>query len=202
MGIMSLFGKRSPENVCQEIASKIVVSSLSYRTQLDEANPQLTGNAAAEIAYLLLHLVDRTAFQVLGAAGRNEIFDKIAIIAIGDYARALFKSTTPSDVVVSVGVKMLDDMNDRQSIYAACQSLTGEPWPSRGTMVFACGYFIHRALGRTDRTDVDAILRGEENVAEADMDAFPDMEQTLKLAIHIGNSATELRLVDRLKPLR
>jgi hypothetical protein len=175
------------------------VSSLAYRTQLDETNPQQTGKAAGEITYLLLHLVDRTAFQVLGADRRNETFDTIANIAIGDYARALFKAATPSDVVVSVGKKMLDDMNGRQPTYGACQSLMGE---SRGTMVFACGYFIHRALGRTDRTDVDGILRGEQDVTEADMDAFPDMEQTLKLAIHIGTYATELRLADNLKRLR
>lgn len=202
MGIMSLFRKRSPEDVYQEIASKIVVSSLAYRTELDEANPQLTGDAGAEIAYLLLHLVDRTAFQVLGAARRDETFDAIAKIVIGDYSRALFRPTTPSDVVVSTGMKMLDDMNDRQSTYAACQSLTGDPWPSRGTMVFACGYFIHKALGRTDRTDVDGILSGGRDVTEAEMDAFPDMEQTLKLAIHIGAAAAELKLADRLKRLR
>ena len=93
-------------------------------------------------------------------------------------------------------------MNDRQSTYAVCQSLTGDPWPSRGTMVFACGYFIHRALGRTDRTDVDEILRGDRDVTEADMDVFPDNEQTLKLAIYIGNCAAELRLADSLKRLR
>jgi len=202
MGIMSLFRKRSPEDVCQEIASKIVVSSLAYRTRLDEANSSLTGNAAAEITYLLLHLVDRSAFQVLGAAERNESFDTIANIAISDYSRALFKPTTPSDVVASVSMNMLQDMNDRQSTYGACQSLTGDPWPSRGTMVFACAYFIHRALGRTDRTDVVGILRGEQDITEAEMDAFPDMDQTMKLAIHIGTSANELRLADRLKLLR
>ena len=202
MGMLSLFRKRSPKEVYQEIASKIVVSSLAYRTELGETNPQLTGDAGAEIAYLLLHLVDRTAFQILGAAGRNETFDTIAKIVIAEYARALFRPTTPSDVVTSIGMKMLDDMNERQSTYAVCQSLTGDPWPSRGTMVFACGYFIHRALGRTDRTDVDGIVKGERDVTEADMDAFPDMEQTLKLAVHIGTCAAELKLADSLKRLR
>jgi hypothetical protein len=202
MGIMSLFRNCSPEDVYKEIASKIVVSALAYRTELDETNPQLTGNAGAEIAYLLLHLVDRTAFQILGAAGHDETFDAIAKIVISDYARALFRPTTPSDVVVATGMKMLDDMNDRQSTYAACQSLMGDPWPSRGTMVFACGYFVHRALGRTDRTDVGSILRGDRDVAVADMDAFPDVEQTLKQAVYIGAFAAELKLADRLKRLR
>lgn len=201
MGIMSLFRKRSPQDIYQEIASKIVVSSLAYRTELDETNPQLTGNACAEIAYLLLHLVDRTAFQILDAPRRNETFDTISKIVIRDYARALFKSTTPSDVVVSVGVKMVADMNDRQSTYAVCQSLTGDIWPSRGTMVFACGYFMHRALGRTDRTDVDEILRGHRDVTEAHMDAFPEYDQTIKLAIHIGTYAAQLQLADSLKRL-
>ncbi|MCD4828974.1 MAG: hypothetical protein K8R90_06045 [Candidatus Cloacimonetes bacterium] len=202
MGIFSMFRKRSSEDIYQEIASKIVVSSLSYRMQLDETDPQLTGNAAAEVAYLLLHLVDRAAFQVLGEAGRNVAFDRIAKIVISDYAHALFKLSTPPDVVADVGAKMLDDMNDRQLSYAACHTFTESPWPSRGTMVFACGYFIHRALGRTNRTDVDAILRGEENVTEYNIDAFPDLEQTLKLSIHLSNIAATLRLADCLKRLR
>lgn len=201
MGVMSLFRKRSPENVYQEIASKIVVSSLAYRTELDKTNPQLTGDAGAEIAYLLLHLVDRTAFQVLGAARRNEAFDAIAKIVIGDYSRALFRPTTPSDVVASIGIKMFNDMNDRQSVYASCESFMGDPFPSRGTMVFACAYFIHRALERTTRTDVESILRGDRDVTEADTDAFPDMDQTVKFAIHIGTSAAELKLAEGLKRL-
>ena len=202
MGIMSLFRKRSPEDVYQDIASKIVVSSLAYRTELNETNPKLVGDAGAEIAYLLLHLVDRTAFQILGADVRNEIFDTIAQIVIAEYARALLRPTTPSDMVASIGMKMLDDMNDRQSIYSVCQSLTGDPFPSRGTMVFACGYFIHRALGRTDRNDVDEILRGNRDITEDDIDVFPDIEDITKLAIYIGTCAVELRLADSLKKLR
>ncbi len=201
MGIMSLFRKRLPEDVYKEIASKIVISSLAYRGKLVETNPQLTGDAGAEIAYLLLHLVDRTAFQVLRTPQRDETIDAISKIVIGDYSRALFRPTTPSDVVVSTGMKMLDDMNNRQSIYAACQSFTGDPWPSRGTMVFACGYFIHKALGKTDRTGVDGILRGERDVTEANMGAFPDTEDALKLAIYVGTCAEELKLAEVLKKL-
>lgn len=202
MGIMSLFRKRSPKDVYKDIASTIVVSSLAYRTELDETNPKLTGDVGAEIAYLLLHLVDRQAFQVLGVVQREETFDAIAKIVIGDYSLALFCPTTPSDLVVLTEMKMLYDMSSRQSTYAACQSLTGDSWPSRGTMIFACGYFIHKALGRTDRTDVDDILRGDRDVTEADTNVFPGIQDMMKLNIHILSYAAELKLADRLKRLK
>lgn len=201
MGLMSLFTNSSPEQVCQKIASEIVVSALDYRLELDETNPRIAGHAAVEIAYLLLHLVDREAFKVLGPAGRNDIFDKISKIVISDYARALFKPTTSSNSVTSVSRKMFDDMNDRQSIYGACQALTGDPWPSRGTMIFACDYFIYRALEQTDRTDVDGVLRGEQDVTEANHDAFPDMDHTMTLAVYILNCMSKLRIPEKLRKL-
>lgn len=204
MGIMSLFRKRSPEEIRHEIAGAIVASSLLYRKQLEEPDPQRTWYAGAEVLYLLLHVVDKTSFRIFGGiAGQNaaEIFD-IENVAQLHYAHALLGPTVADDAAISLAMKMADDMKDRQSTYDLCQSVTGDPWPSRGTMVFACGYFIHRALGRTDRTDVDAILRGEQDVTDAERGAFPDMEQSLKLAAHIGVSLAELQLSKRLERLR
>jgi len=202
MGIMSLFHKINPDEIYKEIANKIVLASLAYRREIDESNPQLTAYAGAEIAYLLLHLVDRAAFQVLGPARRDNIFDAIAKIVIDDYARAILRPTTPTEKIVSTGRRMLKDMNDRQSVYAACDSLTGEFGSHRGTMVFACGYFIHRALKRTSRTDVQDILCGQRNIEKSELGDFPGLEDDLKLNIYIVAHATELRLEDVLKKLK
>ena len=51
---------------------------------------------------------------------------------------------------------MMYTLNLGQSIYAQCKSLVG-PLPGRGTMVFALSFFVHRALGHTDRTDADGV---------------------------------------------
>jgi len=200
---MSLIRNQSPEKIYKEIASKIVVASLAYRREIDESNPQLLAYAGAEIAYLLLHLVDRTAFQVLGQARRNDTFDAIAKIVIDDYARAILRPTTPTEKIISIGIRMLNDMNDRQSVYESCNLLIDKEFVScRGTMVFACGYFIHRALKRTSQTDVQDILSGRRNIEKSDLCDFPGMEDELKLAIHVVTYATELRLADVLKKLK
>ena len=190
-----------PEDVKQEIARWIVVSAIAYRNQLEKTNPQTAGHAAVEILYLLLHLVDREAFKIFGPARRNEVFDEISATAIYEYVRALFIPDTASNIVNSVRKKMYANMNDRQAIYAACKSLTGDPWPSRGTMAFACDYFIYRALGRTDRTDVDGVLRGEEDVTAANSDAFPDPDNTMVLALYIIDCMPNLRIPERLRKL-
>ena len=44
MGIFSMSKKSSPDDVCQEIASEIVTSSLYYRAQLDETDSRLSGH--------------------------------------------------------------------------------------------------------------------------------------------------------------
>lgn len=198
---MGFFGFGKKKDVKQEIASEIAVSALAYRFELGETNSRLCGHAAVEIVYLLLHLVDREAFKIFGPTRRNEVFDEISVTAIYDYASALFKPGTAANTVNSVSKQMYTDMNDRQSIYAACKSISGDVWPGRGTMVFACDYYIHRALERTDRTDVDGVLRGEQDVTAANSDAFPDPDNTLKLSLYVLNSMSKLRIPEKLRKL-
>ncbi len=165
-----------PEDVKREIARWIVVSAVLYQNHLEKTEPRTARHAAVEILYILLHLVDREASKVFGLARRNEVFDEILATAIYEYVRVLSKPDTPPSIVNSVRKEMYANMNDRQAIYAACKSLAGDPWPSRGTMAFACAYFIYRALERTDRTDVDGVLRGEEDVT-ADRGCTPEPQK-------------------------
>ncbi len=63
MGIFSLFRKQKRQVVYQSIAQKIVTASLRYR-DLFTANDEATAEVGAEMAYFLLHVVDRTAFDL------------------------------------------------------------------------------------------------------------------------------------------
>ena len=145
MGIFSFFQKKTPQEVYKDVADKIVFASLDYRTNLNEPNNKLSADAGAEYAYLLLNLVDRAAFQILGQNRRNEVSDEITNLVITLYSKAIFNQKTPKTVVSEQAVVMLNNMNERQVIYGQCKTLTGESFPNRGTMIFALAYFIHFA---------------------------------------------------------
>lgn len=202
MGILSIFRKPTPEEIYQEIASKIVIASLMYRTSLDKVNAKLSAEAGAEFAYLLLHLTDRAAFQIFGHPRREKVFNEISKRVIDDYSRSIFRSTVPEDIVPNLKASMIINMNDRQDIYGQCTSLTDDVFPRRGTMIFALAYFIHLALQRTSRTDVDDILCGRKDLTEADLDDFPDIENTLMLSVRFGTAAKKMRINDTLKKLQ
>lgn len=209
MGFFSLFRKPRPEDVYRSVAQKIVAASLHYRLNLPAAERTKKGHkpsadAGAEMAYLLLHFVDKTAFDILGVSRRDTVFDQIATIVIADYARAVLKPETPEEVISHVAEQMLEILNERQMIYAQCDSLVDEEmsFPSRGTMVFAFSFFVHRALGHTRRTDVDDILTGKRNVSRSELDDFPDPEVLIQAAASVVSTLTTLGLPQDLKYLK
>lgn len=203
MGILSFFRKPIPEEIYEEIASRIILSSFQYRSDLCEDNNKLSADAGAEFAYLLLHIVDRAAFELFGPKRSEEILEEISKIVIVDYCKSALVPETPKAVVSDMAVRMFNDINKRQLIYSRCTSVIGTPFPaSKGTMVFALGYFVHFALQRTSRTDVDEILCGQKDIAKDDLKDFPDFEQTTTLAIHVGTSIGAIGIKDLLKKLR
>lgn len=202
MGILSMFRKPTHSDIYQKIADNIILASLKYRTSIeDEPNMQLTADAGAEYAYLLLHLVDRAAFKLLGEEPRNDVFDGISKIVLANYCKAVLRPTTPDSKVQALAYNMMNDLNDRQAIYSQCTSLTGDPFPSRGTLVFALSYFVYLALQRTANKDVDDILCGRRNLTKSENDDFPEMDDIIMLAVHVGESMKALRINDLLKKL-
>jgi len=202
MGLFSLFSKKKPEEVYKSIAQKIVVATLQYRQDIPAPNNKVSADAAEELIYLLLHLVDRQAFGLLGADRRNAIFDEVSQIVVADYTGAVLSANAPQDIILHKAELMMNIMTLRQSIYAQCESFTGEPYPGKGTMVFAFCFFVHRALGHTDREDVTDLLTGKRDLAESDLNDFPEPPEIMDAAITVGSVASELRILDDLKHLK
>src|SRR3972149_2807465 len=149
MSIFSLF--RKPEVTAQSIGEKLVRASLLYRKELAHSDNNQSADAGVEVAYLVLHLLDREIFVRFGASQRDVLFDPIAQNVIASYAKAALSPETPEAVVFETAKRMQDTLNSRQLTYAKCRSLLGEKFPGIGTMVFAFCFFVHRALGRTNR---------------------------------------------------
>ena len=202
MGLFSLFSKRKPEEIYRSIAQKTVVAALRYRQDISAPNNKVSADAGAEMLYLLLHLVDRQAFGLLGTSQRDAVFDEVSQIAVADYARAILNVNAPQNVLIHNAEQMMNTLNLRQSIYAQCESLVGESFPSKGTMVFAFRFFVHRVLGHTDRNDVDDILTGKRDLSDSDLEDFPKLSDIMQAAITVGTMVSALRIHDDLKHLK
>lgn len=202
MGLFSLFNRKKPEEVYQTLAKKIVVAALLYCKEIDAPDKKRSADAGAEMVYLLLHLLDRQIVGQLGLARRDRVFDEVVQIAIPDYAGAVLNANASHDVLTGIAEHMLETLNARQALYGECQSFKGESFPGKGTVLFAFSVFVHRALGKTDRTDVERILTGEEELTDDDLDAFPDPKEIIHAATSVGAIAGSLELEKELKHLK
>ena len=186
MGLLSLFRKRSPEQIKQEIIGKIVVSSLSFRGTLKDYDNQRSAAAGAEMLMLLLHLLDRVAFGVLGESSRNAIWDEITRKSCIDYHKAVLSGNAPPELFELNVRKTFKEIDDRQRVYSQCGSLLGEGFPSKGTVLFAFSHFVHRALGETNRSDVEGVLIGRSDVTTSNANAFPAFDVIIANATWVG----------------
>jgi len=118
MGILSIFRKPTHEEIYQEIASRIIISSFQYRSDLDEDNNKLSADAGAEFVHFLLHIVDRAAFELFGPKRSHEILEEISKIVIADYCKSVLVPETPKAVVCDMAIRMFNDINKRQLIYS------------------------------------------------------------------------------------
>ena len=199
MGFFSLFRKQKPDDVYRKITQKIVLACLKYRIELQTQNNQLSADGAAELAYLLLHLLDRSAFELLGDR-RDIVFDTISQMVVSEYVKSVMKPDTPPSVTMEVALRMMDDLNARQVIYSQCKEFIGE-LAGPGTTVFAFCFFVHRALGNTVKTDADDILTGNRKVEMSEIGDMPEFETVHKDVMHLSALLVELDLPTDLKLL-
>ena len=192
---MNLFGSfhKKSKDVYEQIAQGIIMTSLLFCKELDTQDNQYSADAGAEILYFLLHELDRQLLQDVGPEARDIIFDKIAFKIIGDYINVTLKPETPIDIILNLGELMLDNLNERQRIYSKCKCLMvkGNPGAAKGSIIFALSFYIHKALRKTDRNNVDEILWGEKDIVISDLDDFPDSIETMKIHIYAMNFLIE-----------
>jgi len=205
MGIFSFFRRPTPEEATRSIVEKFVLASLLYSKELAHPDNQQSADAGAEVAYLLLHLLDAEIFARFGTPRRDAIFDSIAQNVIVAYTKSVLRPETPLNLLFEAAKQMQDTLNSRQITYARCRSFLGGEggFPGIGTMVFAFCFFVHRALGRTNRTDVDDILAGEKTIPESDgRSDFPDIETLLYGVAWLGPMIKTIQIQNDTKYLR
>jgi hypothetical protein len=192
MSIFNFFHKLNSEDVCDLFTKDIVISALRYGNAIETANNQYSVDVGAEIVYFLLHMFDRQLFKEVGPEARKKILDKIAIKVLGDYIIAVLKPETPIEIAEKLGESMLDTFNERQRIYSNCKCLMvkGNPW-AKGSTIFALSFFIHKALRKTNRDNVDEILWGERDIVISELDDFPDCRDTTLVCIYASNILIE-----------
>lgn len=178
MGLLTLFQRVSAKEICDEIANKIVRAASHYQTRLDTDNNYYAAKAGEELAFLLLHMLDRQALSLLGPIGRNHVFDAVVSRVVFRYWKCVLQGDVPAEILDKARRKMWDVINERQVLYSQCTSWIGEDpeaaWPGPGTMVFVLSFFIHQALGLTRCDDVDDMLLGKLPIETSRVDDFPE----------------------------
>lgn len=208
MNILSLFHKHSPEDIYDELALKIITSSfmfpdsVNFIKETDVIDEQKI-NSGKEIVYFLLHILDRETFQMLGQIDRDKLINEVTQRTISGYCKTVLKEDTPLNFIKDMACHMLDTFNERTILYHRCQSVIDEKNPfSAGTMVFALSFYIHKALGLTNRDDVDDMLCGKRKFEKSDMSDFPMFTQELEISIYLGNILSKWQINKTLKHLR
>ena len=69
-------------------------------------------------------------------------------------------------------------------------------------MIFALCFYIHRELGKTSRTNVDAILIGEQKMDKNDLFDFPEPSFNIETQAYILSYISFMKLPKLLKRLR
>ncbi|MGB5179226.1 MAG: SPOR domain-containing protein [Gammaproteobacteria bacterium] len=173
------------------MARKIVLAALPADKNI---TADADADAGAEIVYLLLHLVRRQAFKQLGATQRDTVLDEVSRLAITGYARAVLDADVSQEAFLQNAGQMMCTLKSRQSIYTQCESFFGESFPGNGTMVFALSFFVYRAMGHTDRNDVDEILTGKRDISDSESEDFPGPPEIMAAARAMESIVDELQI--------
>lgn len=204
MGLFSRFKKRNPDEIYKSIEIKVMIASLAYGKGLDNPNDMLSANVGAELGYLMLHLIERIASNVLDHRKVGEVQDRITLDFIYEYTRTVLRPETPLSVLETVRAKMLETYNSRALTYANCSSIYGENLPSPGSMVFAFCFLVNHTLGLINIVDFDKILAGQESFSdnsEIDTNGFPNFENLLNGVALIARVIKSLDISKDLKQL-
>lgn len=185
--LFPVFGKRKLEQGYQALAQKIVLAALA-------PDKKISADAGAEIVYLLLHLVHQQAFKQLGVAQRDTVLAEVSRIAVTGYASAVLDVTAPADACMRDARQMTSTLKSRRSVYSQCASLFGESFPGNGTMVFALSFFVYKAMGHTDRNDVDDILTGKRDIGDSELEDFPKPPEIMAAARAVESIVDELQI--------
>lgn len=202
-----IFQRRTSDEIIQELSAKIILCGLEYRATIQEYSDKISANVGAEIIYLLLHEIDRIAFDIFYAVPKQheKVMKLLTYKTITDYTRTVLKKGMSIAFTTNLGLSMIKDFNNRHiEIYSRCRTLVGEkrsPYPSTGTRIFALGYFIHRALGKTPEKNVDDILVGKQEITREDVTTFPDFTELIKLQVEIMSSLVTMKVKENLQKL-
>lgn len=210
MRLFSLFRQRDPEDVFSAMSQDIVTTAIAARSVLTDEKDPRASEACSEVAYLLLHLVDRELFNLFGQKGRDRFLDRIVERVLAVYVLSVLTRHMPQVDATELGEAMLNTFNSRQQTYGNCASILGEggsesasmTFPGPGSMVFALCFFIRKSLGHPVARNPEEILAGKADISSIDLQTIPDVESLMRGAVFIGTTMNELRLGASLKKLR
>lgn len=177
MGFLSFFRRSSADDICNKLSIDIILTALQYCKKLDANDNGQAAKAGREYAIFLLHMLDRQAFAMLGELGRDAIFDYVSYKVVNVYTHNTFQKGSSSNTIKSATREMWQILNERQSSYSLCKLLISDDgFASKGTLIFALSYFIHRVMEPSAEIgNVDSVLRGDVQLDDETISNLPDL---------------------------
>ena len=199
---MGLFSKKlNLEELSEELQSYILSGCAGIAEEILNDQPKSI-EAGVEVLYFYLNILDREINKVFSKSKGDELFNKTLTKCIYTTAKVVIDPDASPQILTSVSKTMFDTFNNRQFVYSRCKSVSGSPFPSIGTMIFALCFYIHRELGKTSRTNVDAILIGEKKMDKNDLSDFPEPSFNIETQAYILSYISFMKLPKLLKRLR
>ena len=202
MSFFDYFKKTEPKDVLRDLCQRLVISTLKYRATINDSNNLKSSNAAAELLFLLLHLVDISMFALLSQQKRDFYFNYLTLETIRDYFAACLKQETPDDIKSAIFNELLERFNSRQLTYSKCKSLMGDEFPWPGSKLFAFSFFVMRELDGKSRVKFEEILAGDTKMCESNRKDFPSFETVLENTVFILSYVKAIDIERYIRKLR
>lgn len=201
MGFLSLiFGKSNskvdidPLKVYQSIADSIVDSACSAGYQYNEFGTNKAIDVSIEFCFVLLNFVDVSIFSVLRSDRRDAAFDNIALLTIQSWSNKISKSS-PDVNISEYKSAMLSTMNRRNFSYGLCKGEFSQ-------IAFGLSFYINKALGFTNRDDIDSIISDYSKLTDNDMKDFPQSELCVAIGKQLSEALAEVNAIRKLEALK
>lgn len=191
--------KKSPEELCSDIASSVIAHAKVYNEKFPPVKNKYGNDPGAELIYVLLYYIDKILFAQLGPSGRDLVFDRICVATCLYYTKIKFKHAT-QELTESIIEQMVNTQYSRAKLYSQCSDDVGI---NRGSVIFAFSFCVHRTLGLTNRQD-EEILWTKNNGMEikiSELDDFPNPPTLFENVDTFVNALVALDLKSRLSQL-
>jgi hypothetical protein len=110
--------RTTPESLALAFGREITNIAVEFRSFIPESiSSKSAASAGAEVGFLLLHILDRKAFKVLGPDRRNTLVDQAVFSFNYNYAKDVLNDKAPEEFIVKYTASLANLHYARGRVY-------------------------------------------------------------------------------------